>query len=606
MTNAIIKIYNLKYLASFIFSLCFIAIFQFSYFDNFVPIQDAWFVLYAKHMNDGQQIYKDFYSFVQPVYPYIFQIVSHFFGYDLINFRYYGLLERVLLISSLYLLFYGYVSPIRMLYCTLLSVTIFITCTADVIYSYYQLVVALVILSAYFVNKYLKNENLLYLLIGGFVAGVPFMTKQSTGLIAPFFLCLGLACSLFFRFGKISKAFIPVAAFGLGFVLPAAIYFLYAYKMHFLWEYIGSVFLGASSKGSMLTILTRFLDNAWPLPYAILFCVSATLLMYFSGPIPLTKDRFVGVSGNSNQLRNNMILVVILLISLICAISFPSLYIPIFSTVNYISVLSNYAYLMLYFNISLIAYLLIVMHQDYLVDREYFLLLSFVSFGVIYSHGLSGFIEQHSTILITFLFCLTLLELVIRNSALLAGIVYVCIAMFIQLNINMKTTWMYSWWGWDETNSYTATIEPKVPLLGGFRLNIDKSNILISVYNDIIDNSIESDSIFIFPHMPMFYLISGRRGVTFSDVHYFDVCPDDLARSDSNKVRSILPKVIVYMDMPKDVWDLNEKVYRGSKPSGQREFQKLIAHFVDSEMYYQYSKYIPPGYNYPVYVYVRK
>src|SRR5437016_9805394 len=79
--------------------------FQFTYFNRFLPIEDGWFIEYARQAESGKVMYRDFHVFIQPVYALIFQGLVHFFGYSLIVPRYYGLVERLLLVGTSYVLF---------------------------------------------------------------------------------------------------------------------------------------------------------------------------------------------------------------------------------------------------------------------------------------------------------------------------------------------------------------------------------------------------------------------------------------------------------------------------------------------------------------------
>ena len=96
------------------------------------------------------------------------------------------------------------------------------------------------------------------------------------------------------------------------------------------------------------------------------------------------------------------------------------------------------------------------------------------------------------------------------------------------------------------------------------------------IYNDIVNNTSEQDEVFVFPHMLIFNVMSGRTNSNFVPVTWFDVCPDQYAISTAEWIERTRPKIIINMIISKLAIDVHEKLFRNGNKSGQREIMKVI------------------------------
>jgi len=278
----------------------------------------------------------------------------------------------------------------------------------------------------------------------------------------------------------------------------------------------------------------------------------------------------------------------------------------IYTSVNFFEMEFLLAFICLYFNGMLVIYCFYRAVTKSLRQEEIPLaVISVTSFAFMWGHGLSGFIEPHAIVIGAGLLFIWLLNTKIPFNLLKNAVVYSLVIFIIAMCAFAKASWMYSWWGWDERIAWTANKEPDAPLLKGFRLNTDKAEIINGLTKAIQRNSNEGDPIFIFPHMPMFYLLANRHHDTFSAVHYFDVCSDELAKSDAKIVASTKPKVIINMDIPESVWTFNEVTYRGGSRSGQRNIKEFIERVKRTGEYKVVQNYTTSGYQYDIQVLVR-
>ena len=604
---------KIKHIWSFSLVIVVFFIFQLFYFNRFLPIQDGWFIEYAKQISSGKVIYKDFQVFVQPIYVFIFSWVSDFFGNSFITFRYYGLFERTVLIGVIYLLFSQIANAFRSAFLVLLGMFLFVTCTADVIYSYYQLVAIFVFLSAYFVILSFRKKSHKALILAGLFSGLAFLTKQSTGTLVPVALILTIGTLSFTKISELKSLITPILLFICGFVLPIIIMIIYIWHLGALDYYFDQVFGAAASKGKLSHALFSFW--AYLLNLQQFFQMGLFFMLVYGLHRFWLMQSFSTSRISTFLERGKLNWSFIGLVFLVAAsltpwfVSYPESFSNlnfIYTSVNFFVMENMFAYACIYFNgVLVIYYFHRVVTKTISLNEISLAIISVTSFAFMWGHGLSGFIEPHATLISSGLLFGWLLSTEVPFNILKNAMVYVLIIFIIVMCSFSKASWMYSWWGWDDRISWTASRQPNSPLLKGFYLNDDKAEIIDGITKAIQDNSDEGDAIFTFPHMPMFYLLGNRPHDTFSAVHYFDVCSDELAKSDAKIVASTKPKVILYMDIPESGWKFNEDTYRGGARSGQREIKELIEGFKRSGEYKTVRSYTTSGYGYKIEVLVK-
>src|SRR5437879_3026531 len=144
------------------------------FWNRFFPIQEGWFHFYAKLIADGKVPYRDFYLFLQPLYPLQF-VALYSLGSDQFIFsRVMGLAERSLLLIALYT-WLSSLFPIRWaLLGTLTAMAVFSSNTTDVIYSYYQVALVFCIAAGFMANKFLlaPEGNHYQILLCGLLASL--------------------------------------------------------------------------------------------------------------------------------------------------------------------------------------------------------------------------------------------------------------------------------------------------------------------------------------------------------------------------------------------------------------------------------------------------
>lgn len=530
---------KIGYISSFIWLTVIFLVFQLFYFNHFLPIQDGWFTEYAQQINSGKLIYKDFQVFLQPIYVFIVSWISDHFGYSLITLRYYGLLERALLIGVSYLLFSQITTAYRATFLTLFGIFIALTSTTDLAYSYYQLTAVFVFASTYCLILFYRHHSLAAVMVAGLFSGLAFMTKQSTGTLVPFALLIAMGFLSRTSLETSKKSLASILLFISGAIVPILLIVGYIWQLGIFDHYWKQVFVGASSKGKLEHVLFHFWRHLLSLKQFFVLIAFATVFYILNRIDKKKSETSVPHWINKTKLFWQILGIMLLSIATLTPIFIKyfrgfSILDRIYASTHFFSNVSVFVYICFYFNAAQVAYYFYRTVFKAITTNEIpIAIISVASFAFMYAHGLSGFIEPHSAIVSAGLFCNCLFNTRVPFNDFKNMLLYLFIIFSIGMCAFGKAAWMYSWWGWDEKMAWTANTEPNSSLLKGFRLNKDKADMIDGIVNTIQKYSHEGDSIYIFPHMPMFYLLANRPHSTFSAVHYFDVCSDALAKADA-------------------------------------------------------------------------
>ncbi len=161
-----------------------------------------------------------------------------------------------------------------------------------------------------------------------------------------------------------------------------------------------------------------------------------------------------------------------------------------------------------------------------------------------------------------------------------------------------------NWWGWIEYG-HTENATSIIPAFNGFSLSPESVGIYDKIYRDILINTTSRDYVYTFPFLVLFNYVTDRMQPTFSPIHYFDVCPDNIAIMDAAKLIENPPKMIVYMKLPEWVIKFHEDSFRGGHPSGQRTLISAIEGIVSKYNYQKIDSFDSPGWKWPIYVWLK-
>jgi hypothetical protein len=585
------------------------AIYHLIFFNRVFPIQEGWFSCLAHEILLGRIPYKDFHLFLQPVYPFEIAGLTFLFGDSFIIFRIVGLVERLFLVAVLFLMLKRIVPVHHAIAVTLASLAVYASHTTDVICSYYQTCLSLGLLSAYLLLRYVEDPDnrhgLVVTGISGVLAGGSFMTKQSTGLFITAALGAVLLISSF-RLRRPTNRFSP-AAYVAGWLCPVIACFSWLASTGAFRAYIEQVYRGASSsKGSLWATLfafwTRALDPMYLAGLLIMSLITCLSWIRFKNRNQSPIDE-----QNSQMDRARSLGLVVVGSSL--AFFLPLLYRPVFG--NIYPILPFYVVKLcvvhLSFYISILASIFFFIRVWVIRDQDLNLrlfLLSIVSLSIMYAHGLSFTLEEHAIIPSLGLMCAALLFLIRGSMRVKTLSLYACCFALIFFSAVQKYVWPYQWWGWRESSIFDATEKSALSPLKGFRISPVANTLLTEITALIERYSSKNDHIFTYPHIPVFYVLSGRYPSTFALIHYFDVCPDQCAIRDAAELLRKPPAVIVNLEFPEEVWKFHENAFRKGALSGQRKIAAAIGKLTRTGQYKAVGKFETPL-GYPISVWAK-
>ncbi len=220
-------------------------------------------------------------------------------------------------------------------------------------------------------------------------------------------------------------------------------------------------------------------------------------------------------------------------------------------------------------------------------DRSVRLLTIAAAWGILYIHGMSNTIEDHAMLLaFSFMACLVLESRFVSMNGIKNAMVYLfCLFSFVCIFVQ-RCYLPYNWWGvYDIAPVYEADSTYKDPKLAGLKGN-EWAVTAVDEINDIISaTKKEGDTMVTFPHISCFNVMSGLKNNLFAKTHFFDVCCDDVAIADAERLKADPPTYLVWMDISQSAWTVHEELFRGGEPCGQHALQEAYEELVASGNY---------------------
>ena len=594
--------FDSRYKTAFFLTLTVVGFYLLLIYNKYLPVQEGWFSEYGALMNSGKLPYKDFYFFTQPISLLIAQLITSL-SHKMIWFRVYGLIERLLMTAVLFCLLSGFFSPIACLAGTISTLVFFSCYLSDAFFTYLCTCLLFYLLALWFIQKGGRHAwQSRYLYLAGIMGSLSFFSKQSNGL----FTTLGLGFILVLTTDQKNQCFKNLMSFGIGWILGAIPFLVWIISKGFLRSYIADVFFGAvASKGSILHVLFGF--------YARLFdpiCLYA--LFYFIVPFSWLIYRRK-ISFTAISYPNSRLLIYFSASMYIIAVAVPLIFLEeIYNPYVYIGgSLSKLCLISLSTYALTIAFIAILISRfssrwKILCDQNLNLIILVLgSWFWIYATGLSYMVEDQSMLpgfaVITAFSCDRF-----RMGASYNGRLIVLFLTFLIVCsfASQKYAKAYFWVGWLDRTLHTDQASV-IKELKGYELDPEACKIYDDIIYKIRANVGENELVYTFPFMPMFNYLTDHPQPTFAPVHYWDVCPDNIAIEDAKLLAKMRPKLIINMVMPEKIWKTNEDAFRGGHRSGQREIQRVIDQLSQSSDYKLIGSYKTLVYEYPICVWLR-
>ncbi|MDP1573502.1 MAG: glycosyltransferase family 39 protein [Coxiellaceae bacterium] len=564
----------------------YIYLFHFLFWKSFLPIQEGWFHVYSHLISSGEIPYKQFSLFIQPLYIYLVHGLCVIFGNKIIVMRTYGLIERIALACVIFSLYKKFTKNSTALTATILTIVFYTSPVTDVIYGYYQTCLLFVILSGLVISLYVKKRSvdkksaLKLIFFSGTLSGIAFITKQSTGMVVPFILLIYI---FLFECSLKNSLKSHCVLYLLGFILPFSFTILFLYEKGALYAYFHQVWMhGASSKGGITTVLFgAFINSYQPFLKQLPFAFIIVLLISIKKKI-ITKD---------STCFKSIVLDFMQAIFLFSAIFFAYIFknMPLKYSTEFFSLKASYV-----FFIVEIMYLLsfVFLYENFKSGGKYEYALRFfgvtLASAIIYAHGMSGTYEVQAVIFALGLLYIFIYDIKLPFNRIKNFLMLLLVFLMVICTIIQRYNFPYYWWGWGSLPIRSDNRAPEKILpaqFKGMNISLPTANMYNTIINIIQKNTKPGDTIYEFPFMPIFYLISDRYPHTFSIVDYYDVCSDQCALMDLKTIKLSHPKVIIIDHFPESAIKLHEELFRGGKKSAQRKIIGALNQFIKKDHY---------------------
>jgi hypothetical protein len=543
-------------------------LFAFLWWNRFLGVtNEGWHFFFAHQIVHGKVPYRDFYLFVPPLLQLEMAATIELFGEHLIVSQVVGLIEAGILAVVLYR-WLARVFPASDAF--LASATGMIICMANRTEELHALHMSAIFhttvagaVATLAVDA--RRVRTSYAFWGGLLAGLALLVKQTSGVAAVLSLPLMLALAARQFYGW-KKAWQVVVLFTAGCAIPLVIVSVWLAANGALGAAVSDIFLrGPSSKGSALLMVSRFWiflrEDTYLRRHALLavFVFAETRLVDTGSLLAVATLTLAGIlSGWA--------------LSYSASTHFPGTFVELPQHVAaFLAEIGSLVFFWLY---------LWLLWTDRLDRRQIqFLVLAGFSCAVALLSSLS-IPTSVGTIVPGFSFVLAAFLTGLRNvtgAKLLRPV-----AIFLSLLFVAQLSWQkcaspYFWRGWKEADIHRANVTLKYPELHGYHVSPETAAFVTRVTDEIDAHSGGSESIFVYPHIPIFYLLSHRQPESFAYVHFIDVAPEFVYAADAAILRKNPPAVIVLFKPTEQELRTDEIYYRSGKRTSQRDLLAAVA-----------------------------
>ena len=175
------KIHELRYLL-IILSVC--ACYAGILYNQTMPFAEGWYSYYAKCINRGEVVYKDFDYLFTPLYIFFIALITKIFGYKVIILRIVGIIFFCLIGTFVYLSLKELFNEEIAVIATITSVMYMQSEVVQVFYDYVRMMDIFSCAATYFLIKAIKNDDRKkYFILAGIATSLFILTKQNMGLL---------------------------------------------------------------------------------------------------------------------------------------------------------------------------------------------------------------------------------------------------------------------------------------------------------------------------------------------------------------------------------------------------------------------------------------
>jgi hypothetical protein len=573
-----------------------LAVYQWLYMNSFYPITEGWFSEYANLIRDGMIPYRDFPLLLPPLYPLTIAAFQSVFGEGLFALHALGMFITVGIGLALFCLLRGIFNDTASAFAALIGTIYYQSGVAFLGYDFTQFLTLYLLTAGILVANYAARIvqkapdfriNRLLCFVAGVFLSFAILTKHSNGSVATAFLVLAVI-GLATQFGPWRERFIEIVAMATGGLLPILAVFVWLALNDAIPDFIQNVLWDAlAAKGGSDAIFSHGLSGIWgggPLllnamaPAAMLastaaIIIVATLLVQCTSNMARHRAPFAGVFEIQSASTIRFLLfsgfgMSIMILAVRSGLAIPD------SAVDFGMNAKSYAML-----ISIALYVIGVGITLALVlckpsrNAAYLFVIFVFGLGLVFGNGTSAGISEISAFVGVALVIAALMALALPT-ILPALIPATMCAAFAATLVSTKFEQPYFWW------SVQPQLSSVCAQTDGFLAHVcvyPSDYLVISrISNFIKTNSSEGQKIYVFPHMPVFNIISKRGPFKGAVVSWPDFMSDRIALSIADSLKSAPPPIIIVGDIPEYAMASHERLFRAGGVSGQRSILKTI------------------------------
>ncbi|HVI07815.1 MAG TPA: glycosyltransferase family 39 protein [Candidatus Binatia bacterium] len=557
---------------------------------------EGWHFFFAQQILHGKVPYRDFYLFVPPLLQLETAAIIKVFGEHLIVTQFFGLAQAAILAFALYCWMARVFPPFESMLATVLTVCLCMANRTEELYALHMSALFHTVLAAWLATAAVNSRGirLKYAFWGGVLSGLAFLAKQTSGvaIIAALPVLLGIVA---WRLFGARKATLLLAIFVAGCVIPIALASAWLASQSALSLAISDLFIrGTSSKGPPSQMLSRLIMFAAENSYlrAHLFLAAVILLTCL-----LLCGRRLIYSGPRKPAASRGALTLTALLAFCILAGWALSYWHRFHLAGPLTELPQETGAFL----AEFGSLILVVLSGWMFftrrlgrDQIQFFLLAGISFAVAFLGSLSwptstGMLLPSLTFVTAAL--LGALRQVPSGRFLRPVAILCCLVLMVQICWQKFTT-PFSWGDWKEPDVHHATETLNYPELRGYHVSPQTADFVTRVTDAVDSHSRPDQPIFVYPNLPVFYLLSHRSPETFGYVHFVDVAPDFVDLRDADTLRRHPPAVIVLLEPSEQELRMGERYFRGGRRSAQRD---LLAAIEEIRPQYDLLQRIPTG-----------
>lgn len=388
-------------------------------------------------------------------------------------------------------------------------------------------------------RDYVLPKNVCLIFLACFFSVFSFYVKQNIGLVLMVFMAIGY---LYYDIIQIRKKRFSFFIFYTFVCSLLFVVFLYILPMDF--NDILAVTIKNDAKGNKVTILTNILtrrENLNIIVISFIIFIFARFFILKNSLISTTYNKIIDYvlrkfGFESDVPWRKFVEVIFWLIILIA----------------YLRYYKNSAHISIYLSC---AYVFYIFFEKVYKQKPYFSFV-FPLAGQIYSSTMTAGFDNANTFIASSLCIATIINFFeskyvsYGNKYLLLfyHFVYLIVVLVFLPIFYVTVNTPYDWWGLKQSNVIYSNYDLPYKQLKYYKVDKNTRDFFVKVKDAIDKYSVRDNDVYLFPHIPIFYLLHNKIPPTKNIVQWFDVITNKNIKKEIEVLKSHQPKVVIMLD----------------------------------------------------------